>query len=221
MRLTSLKFLIIASLLITTTSTSAKQDVSQAMQTNEVLLGAMSPFEDMIEFALIGNNSNISKALATADQHAKIIKTTLPASAASKFATLMDDLHKATTGKDHQKVAGSAIEIFRLLTDNLQANVLDVPIEVSLLDYAGFKLRVLAASQKPDWRNIRKTVHEATAWWKAINSKVSAKGLRNAFDTLIRGLEDAAKDDNLPMLRFAAQMDLDLVDLLEGDLTPK
>lgn len=221
MQLTLLKFLVIAFLLIATTSTSAKQGVSQAIQTNEVLLGAMSPFEDMVEFALTGNDSDISKSLAAADQHVRNIKTTLPASAAIKFAALMDELHKATTGKDHYKVAENAVEIFRLLADNLQADVLDVPIEVSLLDYAGFKLRVLAASQKPDWRNIRKTVQETTAWWKSINSKVSAKGLRNAFDTLIRGLEDAAMVDNLPMLRFAAQMDLDLVDLLEGDLMPK
>jgi hypothetical protein len=217
MQLTRLKFLVIAFLLVVTTSASA----NQALKSNEVLLGAMSPFEDMIEFTLAGNDSNISKALATADQHATNVKTTLSASAASKFATLMDDLHKATARKDHHKVARRAVEIFRLLSDNLQAEVLDVPKEVSLLDYAGFKLRVLAATQKPDWRDIRKTVYEATGWWSAINSKVSEKGLRNAFGTLIRGLEDAAKIDNLPMLRFAAQMDLDLVDLLEGDLKPK
>jgi len=45
--------------------------------------------------------------------------------------------------------------------------------------------------------------------------------LRNAFDSLIRGLDDAARLEDLPMLRFAAQIDLDLVDLLEGDLTLK
>jgi hypothetical protein len=55
----------------------------------------------------------------------------------------------------------------------------------------------------------------------AISSKVCEKGLRDAFDSVIRGLGDAAKLENLPMLRFAAQIDLDLVDLLEGDLAPK
>lgn len=217
MQLTRLKFLVIVFLVTVSTSASA----NQAIKLNEVLLGAMSPFEDVIELALAGNDANISKALATADQHVSNVKTSLPPSSASKFATLMDDLHKATTGKDHQKVASSAVEIFRLLSDNLQAEVLDVPKEVSLLDYAGFKLRVLAATQKPDWRDIRKTVDETAGWWSAINSKVSDKGLRNAFGTLIRGLEDAAKINNLSMLRFAAQMDLDLVDLLEGDLKPK
>jgi hypothetical protein len=113
------------------------------------------------------------------------------------------------------------VEVFRLLIDNLQAKYLKVPKEVSLLDCAGFKLRVLAATQRPNWQDIRKTVGEAAGWWNAISSKVSEKGLRDAFDSVIRGLGDAAKLENLPMLRFAAQIDLDLVDLLEGDLTPK
>ena len=194
---------------------------SQVIKANDVLLSAMSPFEDMIEFALAGKDSDISKALVAADQHATDVKKALSASAASQFATLMEDLHRAATDKDHHEVARSAVEVFRLLSDNLQANDLKVPKEVSLLDYAGFKLRVLAATQRPDWQDIRKTVGEAAGWWKAISSKVSEAGLRNAFDSVIRGLDDAARIEDLPMLRFAAQIDLDLVDLLEGDLTPK
>ena len=194
---------------------------SQVIKANDVLLSAMSPFEDMIEFALAGKDSDISKALVAADQHANDVKKTLSASAASQFATLMEDLHRAATDKDHHEVARSAVEVFRLLSDNLQANDLKVPKEVSLLDYAGFKLRVLAATQRPDWQDIRKTVGEAAGWWKAISSKVSEAGLRDAFDSLMRGLDDAARIEDLPMLRFAAQIDLDLVDLLEGDLTPK
>ncbi len=73
------------------------------------------------------------------------------------------------------------MEVFRLLIDNLEAKDLKVPKEVSLLDYAGFKLRVLAATQRPDWQAIRRTVGEAAGWWNAINAQVSAKSLRDAF----------------------------------------
>ena len=146
---------------------------SQVIKANDVLLSAMSPFEDMIEFALAGKDSDISKALVAADQHATDVKKVLSGSAASQFATLMESLHRAATNKDHHEVARSAVE------------------EVSLLDYAGFKLRVLAATQRPDWQDIRKTVGEAAGWWKAINPKVSQEGLRNAFDSLIRGLDAA------------------------------
>jgi hypothetical protein len=90
-----------------------------------------------------------------------------------------------------------------------------------LLDYAGFKLRCLAATQETDWQDIRRTVGEATGWWSAVEPKVSQQGLRDAFGTLIRGLGDAVTLKSLPMLRFAAQIDLDLVDLLESDLKPE
>ena len=203
MQSTRLRLLAIAFLLAVTPSASA----SQAIQANAVLLSAMSPFEDMIGFALAESDADIAQALVAADQHATAVKTALSASAASEFATLMEGLHRAAADKDHHHVARSAVAVFRLLIDHLEAKGLKVPKEVSLLDYVGFKLRVLAATQRPDWQDI--------------NAQVSAKGLRDAFGSVTRGLDDAAKLENLPMLRFAAQIDLDLVDLLEGDLKPK
>jgi len=211
MRLLAIAFLL---------AVSPSASVSPAIKANDVLLSAMSPFEDMIEFALAGKDSDISKALVAADQHVTDVKKTLSASAASEFTALMESLHRAATNKDHHGVARSAVEVFRLLIDNLHAKDLEVPMEVSLLDYAGFKLQVLAATESPDWRDIRETIGDTAGWWNAINSKVTEKGLRDTFDSVIRGLGDAARLENLPMLRFAAQLDLDLVDLLEGDLTP-
>ena len=105
--------------------------------------------------------------------------------------------------------------MFRLLIDNLDAGKLKVPKEVSLLDYAGFKLHVLDAAPKPDWDAMRKTVADAVAWWDAMKSKVSDKKLRDAFNSTVRGMQQAASSENRPMLQYAAQMDLDLVDLLE------
>jgi hypothetical protein len=214
---TRLGFLVIALSLALITSVSA----SPAINANEVLLSAMSPFEDMVEFALARSHSDVSKALVEADQQATAVKTVLPAAAASKFDTLMTGLHRSATEKDHHKTASSAVDIFRLLIDNLQAKDLKEPKEVSLLDYAGFKLRVLAAAPNPDWQDIRRTIGEAAGWWNTIESKVSQKGLREAFGTSIRGLDDAARLENIPMLRFAAQIELHLVDLLEDDLRLK
>jgi hypothetical protein len=197
MQMTQLRLLVIAFLFAVAPSAFTKQGI----QASEVLLRA--------------------KAIITADQESDYIKTALSPSSASEFAARMEDLHRAATDKNHHQVARSAVEVFRLLVDNLQTEGLEIPKEVSLLDYAGFKLQVLAASRSPDWEDIRKTVSEADAWWTAIKSKVSEQGLRDAFGSAIRGLDEAAKVENLPMLRFAAQIDLDLVDLLENDLKAK
>src|SRR6266850_2455036 len=210
MQITPLKLLAIALVLAPMLSVSA----NQAKKANDVLLSAMSPFEDMIGFALAGSDTDITETLVTADQQADGIKKALPASAASQFAALMDGLHKAVTDRDHHEVAGTSVELFRLLTDNLQAKELEIPREVSLLDYVGYKLRVLAGAPKPDWQDIRKTAGEAAGWWNALKSKVSAKGLRDAVESTMGGLAEAARLENLPMLRFGARIDLDLVDLL-------
>lgn len=214
--MTRLKFL--ASTLLLAVASSAP--ASKAVNENEVLLGAMSPFEDIVEFALAGADSDISKALAAADRQAAGVKTVLTASAAAQFSALLADLHRAVKDKAHHQTASNAVATFRLLVDNLQAKSLKEPKEVALLDYAGFNLRILAAAPSPRWQDIHKTAGEAARWWATIKPQISQKGLRDAFDTTIRGLNDAVKQENLPMLRFAAQIELDLVDLLEADPGP-
>lgn len=169
-----------------------------------------------MEFALAKNFASVEKSLAKADGQAAAVKDALPPASVGEFAGQLQALHKVVVGKDHYAVAVCAVEIFRLLLDHLDATKLKVPKEVSLLDYAGFKLHVLDAAPKPDWDAMRKTVTEAVAWWKAAKPKVSEKGLRDAVESTIRGMQQAAQTENLPMLHFSAQIDLDLVDVLEG-----
>lgn len=205
--------LFVVTFLVASLSFAAGRDASKA---NETLLRATSPFEDIVEVALAKNEAKISKLLATADGHATAIREALPPPATAQFDSLLQAIHKAANGKDHFAVAMSAVEVFRLLIDNLEAGGLKVPKEVSLLDYAGFKLHVLAAAPQPDWGAMRKTVDDAVAWWTTIKVKVSDKALRDSLNSTVRGLQQAGKTENLPMLHFAAQIDLDLVDLLEN-----
>lgn len=188
---------------------------------NQTLLRATSPFEDMVEQALARNPAGVKTALDAADRSATSVKGVLSASAAGQFDQRLQSIHQAARQEAYPNVAANAVEIFRLLIDNLQADTLREPREVSLLDYAGFKLHVLAAADKPDWGAMRKTAAEAAGWWTAIKPKVSDAKLRDAVNTTIRGLESASKEQHLPMLKFAAQVDLDLVDLLESHFRNK
>jgi hypothetical protein len=191
-------------------------NATDASKANETLLRATSPFEDMVEFALAKNDASITKSLVTADGHAVAVRDALPATASGQFDTLLQAIHKAAAAKHHHALAMSAVEVFRLFIDNLEAGSLKVPKEVSLLDCAGFRLRVLAAAPQPDWSGMRQTVEDAAKWWATTKPKVSDKALRDAFNSTVRGLQQAGQIEHLPMLNFAAQLDLDLVDLLEG-----
>ena len=184
---------------------------------NETLLDATSPFEDIAEFAMAKKFASVAKQLLVAEKNVGSVKPILTVEAAKQYDDLMGSLKKATTDKDPLVAADASIELFRLLIDSLDAEHLEVPKEVGLLDYVGFKVHVLTASPKPDWIAIRKTVEDGSKWWKAIESKVGDKKLGDAIRSTMRGLHEAAKTENLAMVNFAAQIDLDLVDLLEAE----
>ena len=189
------------------------QDATKA---NATLLKATGPFEDMVGPALAQNDNGVARLLAAADQEADDVKKILPPEAAQQFDTLLQSIHQAAAAKDGRAVAQNAVVVFRLLVDHLKADALKIPVEVSLLDWAGYELQVRAAAEKPDWDAMSKVAAEADGWWKAIAKRVADKNLRATVTTTMHGLQQATKEHNLSMVKFAAQIDLDLVDLIEG-----
>ena len=183
---------------------------------NETLLDATSPFEDIAELAIAKDFGSAKKQLIIAEKHSADVIPVLNNEVAKQYDSRMGSLRKALAEQDQLAAANDAIELFRLLIDSLDAAQLEVPKEVGLLDYVGFKVHVLTAAPKPDWDAIRKAVAEGSKWWKAIESKVTDKKLQDAVASTVRGLQEAAKTENPAMVNFAAQIDLDLVDLLEA-----
>jgi hypothetical protein len=213
------KFILFLSALLFAFSTAAI--AGDAAKVNETLLKATSPFEDMVKYALDRKEAKLAKALASANSQAPAIREALPAPASAQFDKLFATLQKAAASGNNYAVAKSAVQTFRLLIENLLPEELKVPVEVSWLDYAGFNLHVLASSPRPDWGAIRQTVEDAGKWWEASKAKVTDKSLRYTMDSAVQGLQTAGKSENLPMLYFAAQMDLDIVDLLENHFEGK
>ena len=170
----------------------------------------------MVGPALAKNDKTVAKHLADADKESDGVRKILPAEAARQFDTLLQAIHKAADAKDDLAVAQNAVVVFLLLVDNLKADLLKIPVEVSLLDWAGYQLQVQAAAEKPDWDALSKVAADDDAWWKATAKKVAEKNLRAAVTTTMLGLQQSTKERNLSMVKFGAQIDLDLVDLVEA-----
>ncbi len=187
----------------------------QPANANDTLLAATSPFEDMVEFALAGDDAGLARSMAAADRQEKSVQTVMSAEGAEQLDGLLNEVHEAVAHKEYQAVARAGVKVFRLILDEVQPNNLTVPKEVDLLDCAGFSLMVAAADTPVEWHAMRKTAEEAAAWWKALEPKVTDTALRDAFSDAIGGLTEAAKAENLSLLNLAYKMDLDLVDLLE------
>lgn len=182
---------------------------------NEVLLSASAPFEDLTENALAGNKKGMRAALKAYDEQAEKVSKVLSPKVRHDIELMVSTIRKAEQRGDNETVALNSVEAYRTLIESLDAAALKVPVQVSLLDYAGFKLEVLLHVKSPDWQVLRKTAEEARRHWTSIESHVSDKGLRDAVNTMIMGMNRATTLKNAEMAQFAAQVDLALVDLLE------
>jgi galactitol-specific phosphotransferase system IIB component len=116
----------------------------------------------------------------------------------------------------YSEIALLAVDSYKILADELDQTTLKVPKQVVILDYVGFRIHALLRQNEIDWHLISETVDEGKSQWEQVKRKVTNKGLYDSLNTTITGLEIASTSKNIDMLKFAAQVDLDLVDLLEG-----
>lgn len=183
---------------------------------NAALLSATSPFEDLIEYALAEDTMEIQRAIASAENQFPQVRGFLSRESADRLGALLAAIKQSKEKADYNALALSSAEAYRLLVEELDAGDLKVPVEVNLLDYAGFKILILAKAKVPNWPSIGATVEESAKNWNFIEPKIRDQGLRDVFSTMEGGLQQATKTRNVQMLEFGARVQLDLVDLLEG-----
>jgi len=63
---------------------------------------------------------------------------------------LVATIKKAEQRADNESVALNFVEAYRTLIESLNTSGLIVPVQISLLDYAGFKLKVFLHAKSPD-----------------------------------------------------------------------
>ena len=185
-------------------------------QGNEIIIVASSPFEDMTEAALAGDKKGIERALRAYDAVADKVDGVLPAARRDELRALVADIRKAKNQVSLDAIALKAPEAYRTLIQGLDRGVLQVPLEVSLLDYAGFSFLALLHVQPVDWRLLQGAGGQAQKNWAAIKAKVTNSGLRDAVDVAVAGMNRACALKNADMAFLAAQVDLAIVDLLEA-----
>lgn len=181
-------------------SLAAGAEIFENLTENSPELNAAAFDDSMTKYETL--RSNISAQLAP-DQMKRLV-------------ALLANVRKSWQKRDRGSMAIQSIEIYRLLQESIHHANQPVPVEVPLLDYAGFKIKALLISKLPDWEQIRKTTHEATLWWASTKPKVTDSSLRDAMDHTIMGINEAARLKDTKLLAFAAEMDLILVDGLES-----
>ena len=124
-------------------------------------------------------------------------------------------IRDAWTAKDRSALAAQSIEAYRLLQEAVPRGPQAVPVQVAQLDYVGFKVKALLASNSINWTRIADTVREAQTWWTAIEPHTSDATLKEAMNRTLLGMKEATDQKDAKMMHFSADMELILVDGLE------
>lgn len=192
---------------------------SLASTTNEssnnlALLAAAEEFETLTESSFSANSAAremmISKASVAS---AKIVKF-----ASSKLATqIKSHLANIQNAQKQNATADLAIEsneAFRTLVSAVGGKQA-IPVNVSLLDYAGFRVDADAQATPARFADMKVAVLFAQEQWAGIKSRQEIAKLAARFSTSLDHMDLAARSGDVAKARAAAKVELDMVDELE------
>lgn len=205
----------------TSNAGNAAQTATSVDARQKLLDDVASLNENLVEFALDGNVAKIADTANAVGASLPKLRTAVPATAFTAIEARVRDQRTGVKTGNRTATALASVEIYRLLQEAMDPNARPVPVQVPLLDYAGFKVLALAKADPANWASIEATVKEAVAFWKQVETRIGSAALRNMLGSIMTGLNDASSVKNPAYAAFAAKMLLESVDLLEAQFMPK
>jgi len=190
--------------------------VAKQSAKNDQILKATDPFEGLAEAGIAGTAGPIAKSFKAAQKGREAARALLSAEAAQRFDEVFKQMMAAESGHDNVALSLAAAEGYKVLVSSLDPATLTIPMEVSLLDYCGFRTHALLKAKAPDWKAIAATAQEANADWAKIRDRVDNAKLRDGMDQAQRGMATAGEKQDAALSHSAAKANLDLVDELES-----
>ncbi|TBR11420.1 MAG: hypothetical protein EPO46_06485 [Lysobacter sp.] len=188
---------------------------------NAALLAGAEVFENITESAPTLDQAGFSRLYQGYRRSAAAIDAALTPARRRELLTNAAGVERHWKAGERHAMALDAVEAYRTLVTAVDRKAMPVPVEVSLLDYAGFRLNALLGDGKSaNWPAIRRTTTEAHGFWKSIQSRVKDPVLVDAMVRTLKAFDTATTKRDPQLLAYAADMDLILVDGLETHLTP-
>lgn len=196
---------------------SAPRNQTSPPTRNERLQAGSAPFEHVSELAAAGDWNGVARELGKFQLIRHVTLEALPPLVRTRFESELAAIEASHRTRDACRLAAHAADAYRTLVAAQNTSLLRVPLEVSLLDYAGFKAGALLGRCAPDWRAVETASADARRFWAALRPQMrDAADLRTLTSTVVSGFSDAAGRRDRAGAQFAARVMLDLVDVLEG-----
>lgn len=187
---------------------------------NAAILAAAEPFENLTEQAPTASADTLKSLIQEAGSGAAKVYSSLDKSARANLQNAQTKVNAAATGDDRAGIALAAVEGYRTLVESVRGNT-PIPMNVSLLDYAGFRYQADLSSDPARWDDALKAVDFAGQQWAEISSRVADATLRDDFSKALSAMRKAAGERNLDDAHRAVTGELDLVDKLEQFFSQK
>lgn len=188
---------------------------SKEANRNAKLADAASINEDLIGFSLEGKADKVAEKVVAMRKALPSLRPLLNASSFETLGRQLTEMEQASSKSDVFGTALVAVEAYRVIENAMDTASRPSPIEVSMLDYSGFKLSILASTQHTDWSTIAATANDSDGSWSALGKSVKDTSLRNLVQAVQDGLRGAVERQDVHGVKFAAKMQLEVVDVLE------
>jgi hypothetical protein len=183
------------------------------------LPAAAENFEALTEQAFTAKPDELALLFANAHESATGIAGQLDPEAAKSLDGRLKDVKTAIDAGNPSDIALAAVEGYKVIVSAFPPDA-KIPVAVSLLDYAGFRIQADLQSDPKRWADASAAAKYAQGQWDLIKDSVTDPELNKRFsDSLARLTEYlSVKDDK--MAAKAAATELDLVDELETFFHP-
>lgn len=178
------------------------------------ILDAAEHFETITEQAYTKTKDELSSVLQQAETAVSGVAGDISPGGKAAVTSAADGLKSALATGTPSDIAIASVEAYRALVNEI-STAHPVPKEVSLLDYAGFKIDALMKATAPDWSAIGQTLDFADQNWKAISGRVGDTALRDKFDASLVSLRASVAARDSAKIQNDAATELALVDDLE------
>lgn len=186
---------------------------------NQALDAAASPAENLVEAVLAKDNAAGDKAYADLQQAMGKLGPAQLGKNAMAIQELSQSLNAGWQANDRPAAAMAAVSLYARLQQAKDWTGAAVPLEVSMLDHAGFKTELLAAKTPADWAELGVAAAAAQRDLAALGASLQDANLKTVAGGIVGQLAAGVKTRDIERVKLAARDLLAVVDLLEQQYT--
>jgi hypothetical protein len=199
----------------------AQEKVESKKNALKILDKVLSPFEDMIEYALDRDVSSMKKGYKNIEEleDSGLLAKSVTDGVAAQISQDIESLETYINTKNYSEVALLSTKLFKTIANNFGYSYhVNNQIRIENLDGMGFEVLSLISNKEINYEQIQNIINQAQKSWIFLRDDMQDKNSVDSFDLLFEALSHSTNKHDYEMLKILASMDLALVDVIEKQL---